>query len=112
MTQARLKAEIWVRAQLRLCDQAFLPAVIRRKGDPDAGAVLIKIDRLDGTCIVLSQIRANNGELAWMRATGDDPASDADGEDYIARQLKYDPDIWVVEIEDPQGRYEIDGKPV
>ncbi|MBT6093493.1 MAG: DUF1491 family protein [Rhodospirillaceae bacterium] len=109
MTEARLKAEIWIRAQIRMCDQALLPAVIRRKGDPDAGAILIKLDRLDGTCFVLSQVRDMEGRLTWMRATGEDPAPDMDGEAYIARQLKFDPDIWVLEIEDPAGRFEISG---
>jgi len=105
MSEARLKAEIWVRAQLRLCDQAFLPAVIRRKGDPDAGAVLIKLDRLDGTATVLSQVRDADGRRAWMQATGEAPAADAEAESYIARELKFDPDIWVVEIEDADGKY-------
>ena len=112
MAEARIKAGIWISAQLRLCDQAFLPAVVRRKGDPDAGAILIKLDRLDGTAEVLSQVRTIDGELAWMRATGEGPAPDAEAEAYIAKQLKFDPDIWVLEIEDPQGRYEIDGRVV
>ena len=109
MTGARLKAEIFVRAQLRLCDQAMLPAVVRRKGDPDAGTVLIKLDRLDGSCVVFSQVRTIDGEIAWMRATGDDPVPDIDSESYINKQLKFDPDIWVLEIEDPDERYKVHG---
>ncbi len=112
MAEARLKAEIWIRAQLRLCDQRLLPAVIRRKGDPDAGAILIKLDYLDGTAVVLSQVRTLEGELAWRRATGETPASDADAESYIRKQLGYDPDIWILEIEDPEARFEIDGQAV
>ena len=111
MTEARLKTEIWIRAQLRLCDQALLPAVIRRKGDPDAGTVLIKLDRLDGTCVVMTQERNLEGRLTWRPATGDGAVPDADGEAYIARQLKFDPDIWVMEIEDPAGTFEISGEP-
>jgi hypothetical protein len=112
MAEARLKAEIWIRAQLRLCDQAFLPAVIRRKGDPDAGAILIKLDRLDGTAVVLSQVLTAEGRRAWMRATGDAPAENAEAEAYIARQLRVDPDIWILEIEDPEARYAVDGEVV
>ena len=110
MTAVRLKAEIFVRAQLRLCDQAMLPAVVRRKGDPDAGTVLIKLDRLDGNCVVFSQVRTIEGEMAWMLATGDDPIPNIDGEAYITKQLKFDPDIWVLEIEDPAERYKVHGK--
>ena len=112
MAEVRLKAEIWIRAQLRLCDQAFLPAVIRRKGDPDAGAILVKLDRLDGTAVVLSQMRTAEGRLAWMRATGEAPAADAEAEAYIQKQLRVDPDIWVLEIEDPEARYVVDGEVV
>ena len=109
MTGARLKAEIFVRAQLRLCDQAMLPAVVRHRGDPDAGTVLIKLDRLDGTCVILSQVRTIDGEIAWMRSTGDEPAPDVDGESYINKQLQFDPDIWVLEIEDPSECYKVHG---
>lgn len=110
MSEARIKAGIWVSAQLRLCDQELLPAVVRRKGDPDAGTVVIKLDRLDGHAVVLTQVRTADGRLAWMRATGPDPAPDAEAEAYITRQLKFDPDIWVLEIEDPRSRYQVDGE--
>jgi hypothetical protein len=112
MTEARLKTDIWVRAQLRMCDQALLPAVIRRKGDADAGMVLIKLDRLDGTAVVMGQSRDLEGRLRWRAATGETPVPDAEAEAYIARQLKFDPDLWLVEIEDSAGRFEISGEPV
>ena len=109
MTEARLRAEFFVRAQLRLCDQTLLPAVVRHRGDPDAGTVLIKLDRLDGNCVVFTQVRTIDGEIAWMRATGDNPVPDVDGESYINKQLQFDPDIWVLEIEDPGERYKVHG---
>ncbi len=112
MTEARLKTEIWVRAQLRMCDQALLPAVIRRKGDADAGMVLIKLDRLDGNAVVMAQSRDLEGRLRWLAATGDTPVPDTEAEAYITRQLEFDPDLWVVEIEDSAGRFEISGEPV
>lgn len=45
MSEPRLKSEIWVKAQLRLCDIAFLPCVVARRGDADAGQVLVKVNR-------------------------------------------------------------------
>ena len=109
MTEARLRAEIFVRAQLRLCDQTLLPAVVRHRGDPDAGTVLIKLGRLEGSCVVFSQVRHIGGELAWMRATREDPVPDVDGEYYINKQLQFDPDIWVLEIEHQGERYKVHG---
>ena len=110
MAEAALKAEIWVKAQIKLCDRNVIPAVISRRGDPDAGTVLLKLNRLEDGCQVLTQVRTAEGDRAWMRGTGDTPVPEIDADTYIERQLKFDPDIWVLEIEDPEGRYELDGK--
>ena len=109
MEEPRLRVEIWIKAQVRLCDQAMTPAYIRRRGDPDAGAVILKLDRLDGTSEIFVQARTGDGSRAWTRGAGDSPVLDADAESYIRRQLEFDPDIWVLEIEDPERRYELDG---
>ena len=58
MEEPRVKASIWISAQIRRCSQMALPAVVRRRGDPDAGSILIRLDRLDGFSI-LKQIRAD-----------------------------------------------------
>jgi len=110
VAEAALKAEIWVKAQIKLCDLNVIPAVISRRGDPDAGTILLKLNRLDDGCQVLTQVRTAEGDRAWMRGTGEAPVLEADADTYIERQLKFDPDIWVLEIEDPDSRYELDGK--
>ena len=109
MAEPRLRTEIWVKAQLRLCDQAMLPAFVRRRGDPDAGAVIVKLDRMDGRSEVFIQARAGDGSRAWSQGSGEGPVLDAEAEAYIQRQLSFDPDIWVLEVEDPRLRYILDG---
>jgi hypothetical protein len=108
MREPALKASIWVKAQLRTCNINMVAAYISRKGDPDAGTILIRLDRLDGTSTVLSQVRTAEGTRAWIRSTGESPVPDAEAEVYIKRQASFDPDIWVLEIEDPNDTYQPD----
>ena len=105
MSVAALKSKLLVQACLRAANSAGTPAAVVRRGYEDAGAVLLKINRGPIGCTVLSQVRTNEGELAWMRATGPEPVTEPDADAYIDRQAKYDPDLWVVEIEDREGRH-------
>lgn len=100
MTEPRVKAALWVRMALRLGDQAGRPGVVVRKGDVDAGGVLIVLNAREGLC-VLSQIRTADGSSAWMRGTGAAPVDQAAADAYVARQLRFDPDLWVIEFDAP-----------
>ena len=85
---------------LRMGDMAARPGVVLRRGDPDAGGVLVVLRGREGLC-VLSQMRTEDGARAWLRATGAVPMDQAAADDYVARQVRYDPDIWVLEFEAP-----------
>lgn len=97
-----------MRALIRRAEIAGAAAFVARKGDETAGMVLVKVSTLDGQASVLSPSMALDGGRLWMRATGAVPVADAEAEAYVARQLKYDPDIWVIEIEDRDGRNFLD----
>ena len=112
MTEARLKTGIWVAALIRRYDLAGIPAVVARRGDADSGAVLLKMNRREAGCLVLAQARIDAGDLVWMRATGAAPVAESDCDAYIAKALSRDPDLWVVEIEDREGRQFFDGRVV
>ncbi len=106
MPAPRLKTDIWASALLRRWNHhTAVVATLIRRGDNDAGTVLLKINRLDGTATVLSQTMTAAGERAWMRGTGANPVADAEAEAYIQRQRKRDPDLWVIEIEDRRGLF-------
>jgi hypothetical protein len=111
MDDDRLPTELWVMAHVRAAGAQGVPMTVMRKGDRSRGTVLLKINQLDGRFTVLSQVRRDE-RLVWSRATGADPVDEAAADAYIARQLKYDPDLWVVEVEDRQGRPWFDGKVV
>lgn len=102
---ARLKTEIWVGALIRRCAAENVPAVVVRHGDDQAGTVLVKVNRLDGTCMVYAPNWAPDGARQWLKSTGESPVADAAADAYIERQRAVDPDIWVVEIEDRAGRH-------
>ncbi len=108
--EPRLKTDIIVQAALRLSTQQAIPMVIARRGDGDAGTILVKLNKLDLGCIVLAQTRTPGGELAWIKATGENAVQEAEADAYIDRQVKRDPDIWVVEVEDRAGRPVFQGR--
>ena len=75
-----------------------------RKGDPESGAVLVKVSMLNGTARVWSAAYGRDGQRRWMSVTGVEAVSDVDAEAYVERARGRDGDLWVVEIEDRQGR--------
>jgi len=100
MSEPRVKAGLWVSMALRMGDRDGRPGVVVRKGDPDAGGILVVLHGRDGLT-VLSQVRGASGEVAWMRGTGAAPVDQPTADAYVARQVKFDPDIWVLEFEAP-----------
>jgi len=104
----RVTAELWIKAHIRRCGALAIPAMVVRRGDDQAGAIIIKINHLGPGCMVLAPANTMEGGRQWRRATGDDLVAEAEADAYIARQLNMDPDIWVLEIEDREGRHLVD----
>ncbi len=102
----RLTSEIWVAAYLTRLRLATIPAFILQKGDHTAGAVLVKLNTLDGrACCYQRSFDLMSGERQWVvLSEGDEPEVDAS----IAKQKSFDPDLWVIEIEDKAGRHLLD----
>jgi hypothetical protein len=100
MTEPRLKTGIWVGVALRLGNASGCYGAVLRKGDPDAGGVLVVLRGRAGL-VVLSQVRSADGAPAWMRGTGAAPVDQEAVDAYVARQVKYDTDLWVLEFDSP-----------
>ena len=105
----RLKAGIFVRALIRRAESAGAQAYVVKKGNEEAGAVFLKLSRLDGDYTILNQVRPGDGELAWAKPLGG-PCDEARAAAYFAKQMKFDRDMWIVEIEDREGRAFVDEK--
>lgn len=108
----RLKADIWVNAYLRRCNAEGADAVLVRRGDADAGAIYIKASRLDGTATLFGPAPAGldsqDSDRAWVPLLPTAQSSEADCDSYLERQLEYDPDIWIIVVEDKRGRHFLD----
>ena len=99
---ARLTSEFWVQAYLRRLSLADIPAFVTAKGDATAGAVLIKQAPLDGSAMLFQRSYDLDGNRVWVTlAEGEERRVD----ESIARQRSFDPDIWVIEVEDRGGRH-------
>jgi hypothetical protein len=110
----RLKSALWVAAYLRRCQVEGAFAVVRRRGAEEAGAVFVRVCRLDGTSDLFgpapqSAVATGRGaDRTFTASFKEQPAADAAVEAYLAREVKFDPDVWIVEVEDPGGRNFLD----
>jgi hypothetical protein len=109
----RLKSAIWVAAYIRRCHLEGAFAVVRRRGAEEAGAIFIKISRLDGTAALYSPAPQSAFEESRPGDRRFVPVvlgfvEESDIEARLARELKFDPDVWVIEVEDRAGRHFLD----
>jgi hypothetical protein len=103
----RLKAGIFARALIRRVQVAGASAFVVRSGAEEAGAIILKVSKLDGTCLVLNQARNAKGELVWQQVLGG-WTDERRAADWCDKQVTFDPDLWIVEIEDRAGRAFVD----
>jgi hypothetical protein len=99
-----LSTDIWVYALIRRVEQGGAFAMILRKGDARAGAVLVKlVNRAEGWSRLYAEATRGDGERVWMQPTPATEEGELDA--YVERARRIDPDLWVVEIDDKQGRH-------
>ncbi|MGO9133231.1 MAG: DUF1491 family protein [Methylovirgula sp.] len=107
----RLRSDFWVAAYLRRCGVEGVSAVLRRRGAEEAGAILVKIDRLDGTGALFGpapQSEVDHDARLFARLHREEWIENAAAEGRLQREIGFDSDLWVVEVEDRQGRNFLD----
>jgi hypothetical protein len=99
-----LSTDLWAGALIRRAELAGAFATVVRKGDTRAGTVLVKtVNRRAGTARLYAEAFRGSGERVWMQPV---PSTDeAELDAYVTRQIRIDPDLWLVEIEDAEGRH-------
>jgi hypothetical protein len=100
-----LRTDFWASALIRRAAAGGAFAGLVRKGDPDAGAVMVKVATLDGRARLYAPAMGPDGERRWLDLSAgalgtDEAAVDA----HLAQRAAQDRDLWIVEIEDRAGR--------
>ncbi|MBA4131964.1 MAG: DUF1491 domain-containing protein [Hyphomicrobium sp.] len=108
----RLKAGLWIKAYIRRLAGEGIMAVVMRHGDDDAGAIFVRVNRLDGTSLLFGPAPAGLDESQtdrpMMALFDGKPAADDVIDAYLARQRDFDSDLWIVDVEARDGRHLLD----
>jgi hypothetical protein len=110
---SRLKSSIWVAGYLRRCQSAGVFGAVRRRGAEEAGAVFVKVALMDGTAMLFvpaPQTAYDDSRPIERVFTASPPQAVEEQaiEKRLAKEISFDPDVWIVEIEDREGRHFLD----
>jgi hypothetical protein len=102
----RLRSDIWVAAYLRRCGVEGVSAVLRRRGAAEAGAIFVKVDHLDGNATLYGPAPQSEAadapigvERMFARAHTGAFIDSGQAEERLKREIAFDPDLWIVEVE-------------
>lgn len=109
----RLKSAIWVAAYLRRCQTDGIFGAVRRRGAEEAGAVFVKLALLDGNALLYAPAPQSAYDESHpvdrvFAPASREPVAEAMVEERLVKEVKFDPDVWIVEIEDRAGRHFLD----
>lgn len=112
MSVPRLRADIWVSAYLRRCAVEGAFATLRKRGAEEAGAILVALDCLDGRMAVFGpaaqSLAGEDGVRRFQRLHDDEWIDPPAAAQIVARERKFDSDLWIVDVEDRAGRSFLD----
>lgn len=100
--EPRTPTHIWLEAKIRELSTSGVGIYVTHKGEKMSGLVLLKLSNLEGSCKLQTQQRGLDGVMGWVNVFENDVIEEKRAEDYIARSIDRDPDLWVLEIEDKQ----------
>ena len=105
----RLTSQLWVSAYIRRCASEAVPAIVVRRGHVEAGAIFISVDKLDGTFNLYGPaptgVARYDNDRFWVPCLEGRAVSEEAVSAYLERQAEFDSDLWVLAVEDKQGRH-------
>ncbi|MEO1329461.1 MAG: DUF1491 family protein [Pseudomonadota bacterium] len=107
---ARVTSEMWIAAMIRVVETEGASAQVARRGAAQSGAVAIKVIQpgpspREALSRALTGASFGDGRSGWMWLVGPDPAPEPEVDARLEKQARFDPDLWILEIEDAQGRH-------
>lgn len=109
----RLKSSIWVAAYLRRCQGVGIFGAVRRRGAEEAGAVFVKVATLDGNAMLYAPAPQTVYDDSRpvervFTPTSSQPVPEQSVDERLAKEIRFDPDAWIIETEDRAGRHFLD----
>ncbi|MDD3446978.1 MAG: DUF1491 family protein [Zavarzinia sp.] len=106
MTEPRLKTKLTIQALIRAAEVRGLVAMVLRKGDEDAGGLMLVVDRFAAGSRLYDRVRDGEGRLVWAPADGGTPLNPIELAEKLERATRRDPDLWLVTVEDSRGSFD------
>lgn len=110
MADDRLPTALYLDAHFKNLRDAGVFYYVHNKGAPASGTIMVKLNNRQDGCVVMQQQRDLNGNLGWMKMLKGEVVKEADADAFIKRAIDRDPDVWVVEVEDPELKNPFEGK--
>lgn len=101
MTEARLASSVLATALMRRAEADGGFATLLTKGDPTAGAILVMLIERGGNPRFLERVLQPGGVYSWQQVGGEAPVNQEEAEKFLARRKKFDPDMWLIELDIP-----------
>ena len=110
---SRLKSAIWVAAYLRRCQTEGVFGAVSRRGAEEAGAIFVKLVLRDGNAMLYTpapQTAYDDSRPAdrVFAPSPPEPVDERKIDERLQKEMNFDPDLWIVEIEDKAGRHFLD----
>jgi len=101
MIEPRLSAEMKVQTLLRLVSQTGGFGAVLKKGDRISGAILIQCLEKGENPRLLENMPSLDGGPNWQQIWPQDTDNNKELSDYLAKRIRFDSDMWLIELDSP-----------
>jgi hypothetical protein len=99
-----INSEIVVKALIKTANKNFIDAYLIKRGDINAGEIFLKLNNLEGYSMLYSY-RKSKMKNPWEVYGSKSWQIESDINKKIDKIIKVDTDVWVIEIEDKEGKF-------